>query len=58
MLITHATDDRVVKPAVVDEHSALISHAQVHWMADAGHGCFRNDAPRFNQRLREFAAML
>ena len=56
VLITHGTDDAIVKPAVVDQHKSAMPHAQVHMMPNAGHAPCWNDAPSFNQRLRTFAA--
>ena len=56
VLITHGTDDAIVKPAVVDQHKSAMPHAQVHMMPNAGHASCWNDAPSFNQRLRTFAA--
>jgi pimeloyl-ACP methyl ester carboxylesterase len=54
VLITHGTADAVVKPAAVDQHKALMPHAQVQLMADAGHAAFWDDAPGFNERLHAF----
>jgi pimeloyl-ACP methyl ester carboxylesterase len=53
-LITHGTDDPVVKPTVIDRQMARISHAQIHMMANAGHACFWNDAATYNKSLQEF----
>jgi pimeloyl-ACP methyl ester carboxylesterase len=55
VLITHGTDDAVVKPAAVDQHRAGLAHAQVHMMAKTGHAPFWEDAATFNQRLRAFS---
>jgi pimeloyl-ACP methyl ester carboxylesterase len=54
VLITHSSDDAVVKPAVVDQHRAGIAHAQIDMIESAGHAVFWNDAPAFNRSLREF----
>lgn len=54
VLITHSSDDAVVKPEVVDQHKAGIAHAQIDMMESAGHAVFWNDAPTFNRSLREF----
>jgi pimeloyl-ACP methyl ester carboxylesterase len=54
VLITHGSDDAVVKPAVVDQHKAGIAHAQIHIMAKAGHAPFWDDTATFNRRLRAF----
>lgn len=58
VLITHGTADAVVKPTAVDQHKAGIPHAQIHMMSNSGHAPFWDDAPAFNQRLREFAESL
>jgi pimeloyl-ACP methyl ester carboxylesterase len=58
VLITHGTEDAIVKPAVVEQHKAGLPHAQVHLMAHAGHAPFWEDTARFNGRLREFCADL
>jgi pimeloyl-ACP methyl ester carboxylesterase len=58
VLITHGTNDAVVKPAAVDQHLAGLAHAQVHVMANAGHAPFWDDAPSFNRRLRVFSESL
>jgi len=58
VLLTHGARDAVVKPIVVDQHKARMSHAQVHVMGNAGHAPFWDDAAAFNQRLRSFAASL
>jgi len=55
VLITHGAQDAVVKPAIVDQHKASMTHAQIHVMTNAGHACFWEDAPSFNRRLRAFA---
>ena len=54
VLLTHSADDAIVKPVVVDRHKALVPHAQLHTMANAGHAPFWDDAAAFNQRLRAF----
>jgi pimeloyl-ACP methyl ester carboxylesterase len=55
VLITHGAKDAIVKPAVVDCHRALVPHAEIDVMPNAGHAPFWEDAPAFNQRLRAFA---
>lgn len=55
VLITHGTDDALLKPAVVDQHKAGLAHAEVHMMENVGHAPFWDDAPGFNERLRGFA---
>jgi pimeloyl-ACP methyl ester carboxylesterase len=56
VLITHGNADAVVKAAAAEQHQAAMPHAQVHWMKDAGHAPFWDDAAGFNRRLQEFAA--
>jgi non-heme chloroperoxidase len=53
VLITHGVDDAVVRPAVVDQHKAALSHAQIE-MAKTGHAAFWDDAAGFNRRIRTF----
>jgi len=56
VLIVHGANDGVVKPAIVDQHKRGLSHAEVKVIPNAGHGPFWDDAPGFNQLLREFCA--
>ena len=58
VLITHGADDRIVKPAAVDQYKASLARAQIHMMAKAGHAPFWDDAATFNHRLRAFAESL
>jgi non-heme chloroperoxidase len=58
VLITHGSEDAIVKPTVVDQHKKYLAHAQVHIMPHAPHAPFWDDAAAFNQRLRAFAASL
>jgi non-heme chloroperoxidase len=58
VLITHGADDAIVRPVVVDQHKASLTHAQIHMMANAGHAPFWDDAAGFNRRLRAFAESL
>jgi pimeloyl-ACP methyl ester carboxylesterase len=53
-LITHGAADRAVKMNAVEQHRALIPHAQVHIMPNAGHAPFFDDAASFNERLSAF----
>jgi pimeloyl-ACP methyl ester carboxylesterase len=55
VLLTHGIDDAAVRPAVVDRHKAMVTHAQVDLMPKAGHAPFWDDAAAFNRRLRQFA---
>ena len=56
VLITHGTDDAVVKPSAVDRHKSGLPHAHVQMIPNAGHASFWDDATAFNQRLQAFAA--
>jgi non-heme chloroperoxidase len=58
VLITHGALDAIVKRAAVEQHKAAMPQAQVHIMANAGHGAFWDDAAGFNERLRAFAESL
>lgn len=58
VLITQGAQDRVVKPAIVDQHKARLTHAQIHVMANAGHAPFWDGAAIFNRRLGDFADSL
>jgi non-heme chloroperoxidase len=55
VLITHGAEDAIVSPAVVKQHKAAMSHAEIQIMSGAGHAPFWDDAPTFNQRLRKFS---
>ena len=55
VLITHGTDEAIVKPVAVDQHKAGMAHAQIQMMANAGHASFWDDAATFNRRLRAFS---
>jgi len=55
VLITHAADDAIVKPSVVDQVKAGLAHAEIHMISTAVHACFWSDAAEFNLRLRTFA---
>jgi pimeloyl-ACP methyl ester carboxylesterase len=54
VLITHGTDDAIVYPSIVDQHKGSMPNAEIHMMANTGHAPFWEDAPAYNQRLREF----
>ena len=58
VLITHGAADAIVRPAAVERHRVGLAHAQVQMMENAGHAPFRDDAPAFNRRLREFCESL
>jgi len=53
-LLVHGARDAIVSPAVVDQHRALVAHAEVLMMENAGHAPFWDDAPGFNEHLRTF----
>jgi len=54
VLITHGAEDAIVRVAAVEQHRALISHAEVDIMQRAGHAPFWDDAEAFNQRVGAF----
>jgi len=58
VLITHGTEDAVVKPSVVEQHKAGMPRARIHMMPSAGHAAFWDDAEGFNEALRDFARSL
>jgi pimeloyl-ACP methyl ester carboxylesterase len=58
VLITHGTDDAVVKSAVIDQQMVRITSARIRMMANAGHACFWNDAAAYNRCLQEFVEAL
>lgn len=53
VLITHGTDDAVVKSAVIDQQMRRISRTKIQMLA-TGHACFWDDAAAYNRCLREF----
>jgi pimeloyl-ACP methyl ester carboxylesterase len=54
VLVTHGDKDPIVTPSIVDQHKSSMPHAEIHMMANTGHAPFYEDAPAYNQRLREF----
>ena len=58
LLITHGTEDAIVKRSVVERHHALVPHAAIDLMQNAGHAPFWENSPAFNKRLRAFAQSL
>jgi pimeloyl-ACP methyl ester carboxylesterase len=58
VLITHGTEEAIVKPSAVDQHRAGIPHAQVQMIPHAGHATFWEDASAFNEGLKSFAASM
>jgi pimeloyl-ACP methyl ester carboxylesterase len=55
VLVTHGAKDAIVRPAVVDQHKAGVSHAQIDMIPNTGHAPFWEDAAAFNKSLRAFA---
>lgn len=47
--------DAVVKPAALEHHKADLPHAQILVIPNAGHAAFWDEAPTFNQHLRDFS---
>jgi pimeloyl-ACP methyl ester carboxylesterase len=54
VLLTHGAEDAVVARSAMERHKALMPHAEIDIMPDAGHAPFWDDAPAFNRRLRTF----
>jgi pimeloyl-ACP methyl ester carboxylesterase len=53
VLVTHGSDDAVVKSAVIDRQMDRISSANIRMLA-TGHACFWDDAAAYNRCLQEF----
>ena len=58
VLITQGANDAIVKPSIVEQHKRSMPHAEIHMMANTGHAPFWEDAPSYNQRLRDFCESL
>ncbi len=58
VLITHGAADAIVKPAVVDQHKAVMPHGEVQLMPNTGHAAFWDEAEAFNERLHSFCESL
>jgi non-heme chloroperoxidase len=54
VLITNGVHDAIVKPTVIDQQMARITHARIRMIANAGHGCFWDEAATYNRCLQEF----
>jgi pimeloyl-ACP methyl ester carboxylesterase len=54
VLITHGVHDAIVKPTVIEQQMACITHARVQMIANAGHACFWDEAAAYNHCLQEF----
>ena len=57
VLITHGTDDAVVKSAVIDRQMGRMNSAKIRMLA-TGHACFWDDAAAYNRCLQEFVEAL
>jgi len=58
VLVTHGALDAIVRPAVVEQHRALMPHARIDVVPGAGHAVFWDEATAFNERLHAFCASL
>jgi non-heme chloroperoxidase len=58
VLLTHGSEDAVVKLIAAEQHAEKLANSELHLMENAGHGAFWDDAPVFNMRLSEFCASL
>jgi non-heme chloroperoxidase len=58
VLMTHGAKDAIVKIDAAHQHKALMPHAQLQIVPDAGHGPFWDDADSFNEALRAFCTTL
>jgi pimeloyl-ACP methyl ester carboxylesterase len=54
ILITHGTDDKIVKPSIVEQHKAAMPNAQIQLVENSGHGVFWDDPEAFHKGLRTF----
>jgi non-heme chloroperoxidase len=57
-LITHGTNDAVVKSAVIDQQMVRIAGAKIRMLPNAGHACFWDDADAYNRCLQGFVEAL
>jgi len=53
-LAVGGVDDAIVKPTVIDQQMACITHAKIRMIANAGHACFWDEAATYNRCLQEF----
>jgi non-heme chloroperoxidase len=58
VLIIQGALDAVVKSSAVDQHKSRLPRAQIEMIPNASHAAFWDNAPAFNQSLRNFAARL
>jgi non-heme chloroperoxidase len=56
ILITHASEDKIVFTSAAEQIRSVAGHAEMHTRANVGHAVFWEDAAGFNSRLREFAS--
>lgn len=54
VLLTHSTDDLVVKPLAAEQHAAKLKNAKLDIVSDAGHAVFWDNATAFNDSLAAF----
>ena len=54
VLITHGSDDAIVRALAVEQHRALIPQAKIDIIEGTGHAPFWENAPAFNARLDAF----
>ena len=54
VLITHGAEDAIVRRNAAEHQRAMVAHAELDIMKDAGHAPFVDDAPAFNRRLATF----
>jgi pimeloyl-ACP methyl ester carboxylesterase len=57
VLITHGSNDAVVKSAVIERQMGRMSSARIR-MLPTGHACFWDDAAAYNRCLQEFVESL
>ena len=57
VLVTHGKADAVVKTDVIDQQMRRVGSARIQIMP-TGHACFWDDAPAYNESLREFVEAL
>lgn len=58
VLVMHGTQDAIVKPSIVEQHTAKLAQAQIQMFQGAGHAPFWEDAEGFNRRLAAFCESL
>ncbi len=58
VLVTHGTDDRVVKADVIEKQLFAVANLQVQMIENAGHACFWDNAGQYNRVLGDFVDSL